>query len=359
MVEKTLIDQIIPKLYERVRPFMEGEKTPWGYRPSFWFRALSPGISGNLYNGQGESKFRRAKRILWTRDDETPFGSVQRVFLIMSGLKGTVLYRQHLHTRHLARKEHEQMHAEPAKGGEKLSPEALTERIKAAARAAGADLVGITDFDPQWFFDGVEEPPWLRDETGKCTAKLVVVGVEMDYAHFSQAPELPAATEAMLQYDRGTEAALGAGEALLAAGYHAWSHAGPRAGRWLLIPGAVAAGLGTLGKHGSLITPEYGSSMRLGAVLTPAPLITDQPIDFGAESLCEKCQLCAKSCPVNAISHEKQWVRGRKKYYVDFDRCFPYFAEHNGCGICAAKCPYSHPRSREKLLKKHGSVKGN
>ncbi|MYE12557.1 MAG: hypothetical protein F4X99_13060 [Gammaproteobacteria bacterium] len=27
--------------------------------------------------------------------------------------------------------------------------------------------------------------------------------------------------------------------------------------------------------------------------------------------------------------------------HVDFDKCFPYFAETYGCGICIAVCPWS------------------
>ena len=44
-------------------------------------------------------------------------------------------------------------------------------------------------------------------------------------------------------------------------------------------------------------------------------------------------------------------VRGEERYYVDFDRCLPYFMEHNGCGICAAACPYSRPEVRPRVLK--------
>ena len=51
----------------------------------------------------------------------------------------------------------------------------------------------------------------------------------------------------------------------------------------------------------------------------------------------------------------KQWVRGDKKWYVDFDRCVPYFSSTYGCGICLEVCPWSEPgrgpRLSEKLLK--------
>jgi hypothetical protein len=30
--------------------------------------------------------------------------------------------------------------------------------------------------------------------------------------------------------------------------------------------------------------------------------------------------------------------------------CLPYFMEHNGCGICASRCPHTRPEVRPKLL---------
>jgi len=60
-----------------------------------------------------------------------------------------------------------------------------------------------------------------------------------------------------------------------------------------------------------------------------------------------------RECQVDALSNEKQLVRGVEKYYVNFDKCLPYFLDHNGCGICASKCPYSRPDVRPKLLSKH------
>ena len=46
-------------------------------------------------------------------------------------------------------------------------------------------------------------------------------------------------------------------------------------GEYLHIPIAFTAGLGQLGKHGSLISKEYGSNFRLTSVLTDLPLAVD------------------------------------------------------------------------------------
>ena len=49
---------------------------------------------------------------------------------------------------------------------------------------------------------------------------------------------------------------------------------------------------GELGKHGSLINPEFGSSFRLSAVLTDAPFAPTQQRSFGVDSFCASCRIC-------------------------------------------------------------------
>jgi len=45
-------------------------------------------------------------------------------------------------------------------------------------------------------------------------------------------------------------------------------------------------------------------------------------------------------------------VRGFEKWYVDFDKCIPYFNETHGCGICIAVCPWSRPGAAPRLAEK-------
>lgn len=64
---------------------------------------------------------------------------------------------------------------------------------------------------------------------------------------------------------------------------------------------AQAAGLGTIGRHSLLITPQYGSMVWLGAVLSeqefePDPLLTP---------ICNNCNLCVEICPINALSESE------------------------------------------------------
>ncbi len=125
----------------------------------------------------------------------------------------------------------------------------------------------------------------------------------------------------------------------------------------LLIPAAIACGLGELGKHGSLINRHFGSGVRLAGVTTDMPLVATAPDEFGADEFCTNCQICTQACPPDAIASHKQMVRGVTRWYVDFDKCIPYFAEAASCGICIAVCPWTRPNVRPKLLTAMGRRK--
>jgi epoxyqueuosine reductase QueG len=120
----------------------------------------------------------------------------------------------------------------------------------------------------------------------------------------------------------------------------------------LLAPAAIAAGLGELGKHGSIINRQLGSNFRLAVVLPDLPRVADDADDVGADDFCRLCQSCAKACPPAAIQDEKQLVRGETRWYVDFDRCLLFFNEHQGCAACLAACPWNLPGVAPKMVVK-------
>ncbi len=65
---------------------------------------------------------------------------------------------------------------------------------------------------------------------------------------------------------------------------------------------AVEAGIGSYGKSGLVLVKGFGPRVRLGAVLTAAPLKLTKK---SAKSLCpEECQICISGCPGKALSGE-------------------------------------------------------
>ena len=61
---------------------------------------------------------------------------------------------------------------------------------------------------------------------------------------------------------------------------------------------AVACGLGQIGWHNLLITPQFGTRQKLTTIITNAPLEPD-PVCDG--ELCNRCFQCADACPTDAI----------------------------------------------------------
>jgi epoxyqueuosine reductase len=66
---------------------------------------------------------------------------------------------------------------------------------------------------------------------------------------------------------------------------------------------AYLCGLGEIGYSKLLLTPEFGPRQRIGIVITEASLEPDSIIEPG--SICDRCMLCVKNCPGNAISSEE------------------------------------------------------
>ena len=98
---------------------------------------------------------------------------------------------------------------------------------------------------------------------------------------------------------------------------------------------AEAAGMGTIGTHSLLITPEFGTRTRLTCLFTEAPLQTTRRIDPVDD--CTHCLDCVKVCPVQAIASPAPGER----YRVDAMRCKFYREKVDNCGLCQKVCSYA------------------
>ena len=309
------------------------------YRPPPRQLELLPDVSGNEINGLGETARRRPSPIYWhyASSIDLPHRRLQDYYLRQFDDKPELKDFDKKYGGRGARTPQ----PKPAVPVED-TPENWSARIRSFALANEADLVGIARIEPDWVFEEYRaDEPWI-----------VVIGVGMDHGRLAAAPEVPAQVEVMTQYNRGTRAARALANFIRSQGYDARPHGGPAAGPVLLIPAALACGMGELGKHGSIINRTYGASFRLAGVLTDLPLTAGEPDGFGVDDFCASCHLCTAACPPDAIFDAKQMVRGVRKWYVDFDRCIPYFNDTQGCGICIAVCPWSRPGTAPKLAEK-------
>ena len=108
---------------------------------------------------------------------------------------------------------------------------------------------------------------------------------------------------------------------------------------------ARLAGLGWIGKSALLVTEEYGSAVRLGTLVTDAPLPTAPPPP--AEGRCGECTCCVRACPGHAPVG-KNWQPGMARADVlDARACFDAIRRnhqrlgHGVCGMCIAVCPWT------------------
>ena len=113
---------------------------------------------------------------------------------------------------------------------------------------------------------------------------------------------------------------------------------------------AVRAGLGWLGKHSNVITPEHGSWVFIGELLLNLELDHDTE---RVEDHCGTCTLCIDACPTAAIT---------EPYVVDSNKCISYATIElrapelpgeidlagwlYGCDICQDVCPWNVLRRR-------------
>ena len=235
------------------------------------------------------------------------------------------------------------------------SPEVSADEIKRIANVFGADLVGITDYDERWVYSERFSPMLGRAKPNDLPEGLtgvIVIGQAMDAELIQTAPSALSGTATGLGYSKDAAVLLGVAQYIKNLGYEAVPSMNDSA---LAIPLALAAGLGEYGRHGLLITPEFGSRVRFGKIFTNMPMASDAPKTFGVKEFCEQCNRCADACPARAIPQggpvpvalNRSGLKGVKKWSVDGEACFGYWTRINSdCAICVRVCPYSRDYSK-------------
>ncbi|MBO0993573.1 tRNA epoxyqueuosine(34) reductase QueG [Bacillus sp. SD088] len=111
-----------------------------------------------------------------------------------------------------------------------------------------------------------------------------------------------------------------------------------------LVDRAVAerAGIGWSGKNCSIITPEFGSYVYLGEMITNLPFEPDEPL----QDQCGECTMCLDACPTGALVQPGQ---------LNAKRCIAFLTQTKdflpdefrtkignrlyGCDTCQSVCP--------------------
>ncbi|MBW1735269.1 MAG: reductive dehalogenase [Deltaproteobacteria bacterium] len=250
--------------------------------------------------------------------------------------------------------------------------EVLTEYIKKEARALGASVVGVAALQPEYVFthDQKGTPIHLPHKYA------IVIGLDLSYRLsgpsaplpweelYSSIPEELAAAlagemvkstqkisektlkevkQTLRFFSEGGKTAVELAHFIRNLGYPARAHYQ----RWSevqIVPLAIKAGLGELGRNGMLISRELGPRGSFSVVTTDLPLIPDRPVDLGIKEFCSICKKCARSCPVQALPYGgPRVVRGVKKWVLDGEKCSDYLVSNPKCMACIYSCPFNKP----------------
>jgi reductive dehalogenase len=231
-----------------------------------------------------------------------------------------------------------------------MSPQEATQRVKGYTLSLGADLVGVTEVNPLWVYSRKGEifnenwEDWGKEIVPDKYA--IVFATEMAFHMVGAAPHTPTVIESMRNYSKGAYVATQLARFIANLGYSASANH-LRHYENLMVPLAVDAGLGELGRLGYLISREFGPRVRLGVVTTDLPLVPDKPVDIGVEHFCKICKKCAVCCPSNSIPlAEQSTVNGTLRWKLNHETCFDYWGKiGTDCNICMRVCPYSHAKT--------------
>ena len=230
----------------------------------------------------------------------------------------------------------------PPSPKETINPDALKE-FEAYTRSSGIAKLGYTELPRELIFNG----------RSVAYSHAIVLIMEIPKAPVDAAPSPETQAIGIITYRQMGDITNRLTEYLRIKGYAA--EAGhPAIGPALYPPLAIKAGLGNGGRHGLLITPEFGPRQRISAIFTSIRNLpaTDSTEHAWTRSFCATCGNCIRKCPGKAI-YEKPIVHedGRLSH-VDGDKCI-------SCTLCLKECSFNklgYNKIKEIYLSKNGSI---
>jgi epoxyqueuosine reductase QueG len=226
----------------------------------------------------------------------------------------------------------------------------LTEELKATAREAGADGVGVADLGPLKA-EGTLLPPQALEQF----TNAVSVAVHLDDTivdSIEGAPTLDYARHYRMVNTRLDRITAYLVKWIASRGFSACGIAASETVDKSNLMGRIShkavarlGGIGWQGKSLLIVSPQYGPRIRLSTLLTDMPLTFDKPL----KNRCGTCTECTKACPVSAIKN----IRTEDRYEsreeaLHFNRCVEQtlvFKAQPGinaqiCGVCVKVCPF-------------------
>ncbi len=219
----------------------------------------------------------------------------------------------------------------------------IEQKIKELALSLGADACGIAAADR---FEGAPEGFHPRDIYSAFQSAVVFlkhmpkgltrVSPRIAYCHFSNLT-LAQVDEISLALSREIEEMGGEAAPIPCDGPYEYWDAERTEGRGILSMrhAAQLAGLGGIGKSALFLSPQYGSMVNIGVVLTNLALVSDPLI----ESPCVKsCRICMDNCPAHALDGvSANQLLCRAHTYENNARGFSVC----NCNRCRTQCPVS------------------
>ena len=212
----------------------------------------------------------------------------------------------------------------PASPKQTIDPGALKE-FEAYSRSSGITKLGYTELPRELIFNG----------RSVAYTHAIVLIMEIPKAPVDAAPSPETQAIGIVTYRQMGDITNRLADYLRKEGFAA--EAGhPAIGPTLYPPLAIKAGLGSGGRHGLLITPEFGPRQRISAIFTSIKNlpITDSSEHAWTRNFCATCGNCIRKCPGKAIYEQPIVHEDGRLSHVDGDR-------YISCTLCMKECSFN------------------
>ena len=209
------------------------------------------------------------------------------------------------------RKSNSSLKTNPETNIKGLDPDLFSE-LKAYALKLGCTQVGFTKVPNDFIFRNKKI----------LFPYAIVLTMEMDKDQIAKTPKLAAGKEVWRAYRDLGIIVNKIAHFLRKNGIQA--QAGPALGGDVNYPLlAEKAGLGRIGKHGLLISEPTGPCQRIAAVYTNIENMsfTDTEKHNWINDYCDKCNICVKKCPADAIYEKNKIFEDGTRQCIDYKKC--------------------------------------